>query len=112
MTDGFSGYRACVDLGVTSGQCMAHARRKFHELWANHGSEVGRQALRFHQTLFRIEREVEDNAADERRRIRQRKSRRVLAVLQRWLMAQRRWILSAWAQVPPEPRSRVILNQE
>ena len=42
VTDGFSGYRACFDKGVTSAQCMAHARRKFHELWANHSSEVGR----------------------------------------------------------------------
>ncbi|MFX7977145.1 transposase, partial [Acinetobacter baumannii] len=36
VTDGFSGYSACVDKGVTSAQCMAHSRRKFHELWANH----------------------------------------------------------------------------
>jgi transposase len=89
VTDGFSGYRGCVDMGVTSAQCSAHARRKFHELWANHGSEVGRKALRFYQSLFRIEREIEDNTAEERRRIRQRKSRRVLAVFHRWLMAQR-----------------------
>jgi transposase len=89
VTDGFSGYRGCVDMGVTSAQCSAHARRKLHELWANHGSEVGRKALRFYQSLFRIEREIEDNTAEERRRIRQRKSRRVLAVFHRWLMAQR-----------------------
>jgi transposase len=89
VTDGFGGYRGCVDMGVTSAQCMAHARRKFHELWVNHGSEIGRQALRFHQVLFRIEREIEDRTAEERRRIRQRKSRRVLAVFHRWLLAQR-----------------------
>ena len=92
VTDGFSGYRACVEKGVTSAQCMAHARRKFHELWANHGSEVGRQALRFHQTLFRIEREIASDTAQERRRMRQRKSRRVLAVFHRWLMAQRQLV--------------------
>jgi transposase len=27
--------------GRDRGGCMAHARRKFHELWANHGSQVG-----------------------------------------------------------------------
>ena len=88
VTDGFSGYHACFEKGVTSAQCMAHARRKFHELWANHRSEVGRQALRFHQVLFRIERQIEDKTAEDRRRIRQRKSRRVLAVFHRWLIAQ------------------------
>jgi len=70
----------------------AHARRKFHELWVNHGSQVGRQALRFHQSLFRIEREMENKTAEERRRIRQRKSRRVLAVFHRWLVAQRQLV--------------------
>lgn len=94
VTDGFSGYAACVDKGVISAQCMAHARRKFHELWVNHGSEVGRKALRFYQILFRIEREIGDQPSDGRRRIRQRKSRRVLVVFHRWLMATRQ-------QVPP-----------
>lgn len=89
VTDGFGGYSGCFDKGVSSALCMAHARRKFHELWVHHGSEVGRQALRFHQVLFRIEREIEELPGDERRRIRQRKSRRVLAVFHRWLLAQR-----------------------
>jgi len=71
---------------------MAHARRKFHELWVNHGSQVGRQALRFCQSLFRIEREIEDETPEERRRIRQRKSLRVLAVFHRWLLAQRQLV--------------------
>ena len=32
VTDDFSGYKACFELGVTEAGCMAHARRKFHEL--------------------------------------------------------------------------------
>ena len=92
VTDGFSGYTACFDKGVTSAQCMAHARRKFNDLWANHRSQVGRKALRYHQCLFRIEREIEDLPSDERRRIRQRKSRRVLALFHRWLLAQRQLV--------------------
>ncbi|MFM2060018.1 MAG: hypothetical protein RLY71_4403 [Pseudomonadota bacterium] len=89
VTDGFSGYNATRTKGVTSAQCMAHARRKFNDLWANHGSEVGRKALRYHQCLFRIEREIEELPSEERRLMRQRKSRRVLAVFHRWLLAQR-----------------------
>lgn len=77
---------------MTSAQCTAHARRKFHELWANRHSEVGRQALRFYQVLFRIEREIDDLPAEDRRRIRQRKSRRVLAVFHCWLTAQRQLV--------------------
>ena len=92
VIDGFSGYTATTTMGVTSAQCMAHSRRKFNDLWANHRSEVGRKALRYYQVLFRIEREVEDRTADDRRRIRQRKSRRVLAVFHRWLLAQRQLV--------------------
>jgi hypothetical protein len=43
-----------------------HARRKFHELWANHGSQVGEQALKFFGQLYDIERDVAELAAEER----------------------------------------------
>jgi hypothetical protein len=88
----FASRLPCFDKGVTSAQCMARARRKFNDLWADHRSEVGRQALRYHQSLLRIEREIEELPRDERRRIRQRKSRRVLAVFHRWLLAQRQLV--------------------
>jgi transposase len=35
VTDDFSGYKACFEMGVTEVGCMAHARRKFHEQWAS-----------------------------------------------------------------------------
>jgi Transposase IS66 family len=40
VTDDFSGYKACYELGVTEVGCMAHARRKFHELWVHHQSAL------------------------------------------------------------------------
>ena len=89
VTDGFSGYHATFERGVTAVGCVAHARRKFHELWANHGSKVGEQALRYFQVLFEIEAAVASLTPEERRRIRQRKSRRVAAALHRWLLRQR-----------------------
>ena len=90
VTDDFSGYKACFEMGVTEVGCMAHARRKFYELWANHQSPVGHQALKIIGRLYDFEREVQDSDANERHRIRQRKSRRVAGVLQRWLLAKRR----------------------
>ena len=33
-------------------------RAKFHELWANHGSRVGEQALKFFGERYDVEREV------------------------------------------------------
>ena len=89
VCDDFSGYKACFELGVTEAGCLAHARRKFHELWANQGSQVGEQALKFFGELYAVEREVAELMPDERRRIRQEKSRKVADALQQWLAGQR-----------------------
>jgi transposase len=89
VVDDFSGYKACFELGVTEIGCMAHARRKFHELWANHQSSVGEQALEYFKQLYEIEREVADLDAERRREIRQERSRLVMDALHTWLVHQR-----------------------
>ncbi|PNG58905.1 hypothetical protein CHC07_00630 [Variovorax sp. B4] len=89
VCDDFSGYKACFELGVTEAGCLAHARRKFHELWANQGSQVGEQALKFFGELYAIEREVAELMPDERRRIRQERSRKVADAMHQWLSGQR-----------------------
>jgi transposase len=89
VTDDFSGYKACFELGVTEVGCMAHARRKFHELWANHGSQVGEQALKFFGQLYDVERELADSQSEQRRQGRQERSRSIADALHRWLMLQR-----------------------
>jgi hypothetical protein len=91
VTDDFSGYKACFELGVTEVGCMAHARRKFHELWANHGSQVGEQALKFFGQLYDVEREVAD--ADSQARLdARRRSRPVADALHQWMRQQRQKI--------------------
>jgi transposase len=89
VTDDFSGYKACFELGVTEAGCMAHARRKFHELWANHGSPVGEQALKFFMQLYEVEREVQHLAPDDRKEVRQQKSKPIADALHQWLTQQR-----------------------
>lgn len=91
VTDDFSGYKACFELGVTEVGCMAHARRKFHELWVNHGSQVGEQALKFFAALCDVEREVAD--ADSQARLdARRRSRPVADALHQWMRQQRQKI--------------------
>lgn len=67
---------------------MAHARRKFHELWANHQSTVGEQALKFFGRLYDVEREVAGADAQARLDAR-RRSRPVADALHQWLRQQR-----------------------
>jgi transposase len=89
VCDDFSGYKALFELGVTEVGCLAHARRKFHELWINHHSATGEQALKFFMQLYDVEREVKDLDLEERRRIRQLKAKPVANTLHAWLTAQR-----------------------
>jgi transposase len=92
VCDDFSGYKACFELGVTEVGCMAHARRKFHELWANHGSQVGEQALKFFGELYRVEREAADQDSRLRLDARRRRSRPVADALHQWMRQQRQKI--------------------
>jgi transposase len=89
VTDDFSGYKACFELGVTEVGCMAHARRKFHELWANHGSTVGEQALKLFRELYEVEREVAAGDAEQRREVRRQRSRKLADALHNWFTLQR-----------------------
>ena len=68
---------------------MAHARRKFHELWANHTSVVGEQALKFFGELYDIERRAQPLTTEERKALRQNEARTIVDALHQWLLQQR-----------------------
>ncbi len=89
ICDDYSGYKQLLTMGVTEAGCLAHARRKFFDLWANHKSTVAEEALKYFVQLYEIEREVQDLDPDERRRIRQLKARPVADALGKWLTLQR-----------------------
>ena len=94
VCDDYSGYKALFASGVTEAGCLAHARRKFHELWVNHKSKVGEQALALFARLYEVEREVADLDDQQRRRIRQDKGKPIADALHAWMLAQRQ-------KVPP-----------
>ena len=94
VCDDYAGYKQLFGERIAEAGCLAHARRKFFDLWAHHKSSLAEQALGFFGDLYDVEREVRDLDADERRRIRQLKARPVADDLFAWLMAQRQ-------KVPP-----------
>jgi transposase len=94
VCDDYSGYKALFADGVTEAGCLAHARRKFHELWANHKSVVGEQALELFGELYKVEREAADMDDERRRSIRQEKAKPIAKALHEWLVLQRQ-------KVPP-----------
>jgi transposase len=88
VCDDYQGYKAGFAKGITEIGCWAHARRKFFEL-SEHGSPIAQQALKTIGLLYDIEREIASKPPDERRRIRQLKSRPVVERLREWLIHQR-----------------------
>jgi len=75
VCDDFSGYKALFegDRPATEVGCMAHARRKFHELHANHQSHIAGEALEYYGALYAVERKAKEQGLDAagRRALRQ-----------------------------------------
>lgn len=89
VCDDYSGYKAqfkknsIIEVG-----CMAHARRKFHELHVTGKILIAEQALSLIQQLYRIEaelRDIPDCTAEQRRERRQQDSQPVMQQLYDWL---------------------------
>jgi transposase len=90
VCDDYAGYKALFeDGGVTEAGCMAHARRKFHELWANHKSTLAGEALTLFRVLYDVEREAQDLGAEHRLQLREAKSRLIADTLHEWLTLHR-----------------------
>ncbi|GIZ53268.1 hypothetical protein NCCP691_32820 [Noviherbaspirillum aridicola] len=89
VCDDYSGYKALFKRGVTEAGCLAYARRKFHELWANHSSHLAGEALRLFGALYDVEREAREWDPAARRDLRQQKGRPAADTLHVWLLAQR-----------------------
>ena len=99
ICDGYNGYKPLFGRGVIEVGCMAHARRKFHELHVTGQSIVSEEALNFFQRLYAIEREIDElfekNALPSPRnaqtvwQIRQAKAKPIADALHQWLLENR-----------------------
>jgi transposase len=91
VCDDYSGYKALFERGVVEVGCMAHARRKFHDLYANHSSELAEEALRYFAALYEIEHLAREQMLDTQGRLqlRQQRSKPIAETLRQWLTRQR-----------------------
>lgn len=88
ICDDFSGYKHLFKQGIVEAGCMAHARRKFHELYANHKSQIAQEALKMFGELYDVERQIQQLDVDARRTARQKLGKPAADALQAWLLAQ------------------------
>jgi len=91
VCDDYVGYKALFEKNVTEVGCLAHARRKFDELYTNHRSEVAAEALELFGKLYEVEREAREQQLDAigRARLRQERARPIADTLHKWLIAHR-----------------------
>jgi transposase len=76
QVDGYGGYRVLAERNaVALAFCWAHVRRRFYELAAAGPAPIANEALQRIAALYQIEAEIRGRSADERRTVRQEKSR-------------------------------------
>jgi hypothetical protein len=90
VCDDYGGYKALFETGtVIEAGCMAHARRKFHELWANHQSALAKEALDLFRALYDVERLARELDTNDRHRLRELRSKPIADTLHEWLILHR-----------------------
>ena len=86
QADAYAGYNALYENGaIYEAACWAHARRKFYDLHEARPSALTTEALRRIAELYVIEAEIRGKPPDERKAVRQQRSRPLLDDLGRWL---------------------------
>lgn len=89
VCDDYSGYKGLFDNGITEVGCLAHARRKFNDLWVTHKSPLAEEALLLFGKLYDVEREAGELSSEQRQRMRQLQSRPIADKLREWLLLHR-----------------------
>ena len=89
QVDGYGGYRVLAERGdVQLAFCWAHVRRRFYELAAAGPAPIASEALERIAGLYAIETDIRGRSAEERRAVRQDKSRPIVDDLEPWLRAK------------------------
>ncbi|MBU2212567.1 MAG: IS66 family transposase [Gammaproteobacteria bacterium] len=87
ICDDYQGYKALIkDNQITEAACMAHARRKFFELFAANKSHIAQAALEQFNAIYAVEAQLQDMPPDERRHRRQTDIKPLMDKLRQWLL--------------------------
>ena len=89
QVDGYAGYKVLAARNAVSlAFCWAHVRRRFYELAKAGPAPIATEALARIAELYRVESEIRGRSPDERRAVRQARSRPVAEGLESWLKAK------------------------
>jgi transposase len=88
QADAFAGFNRLYEKGaIVEAACWAHVRRKFHDLYEAHASPIAKEALDRIAALYGIEKEIRGRPPDERRQVRNARTRPLLDSLHAWMKA-------------------------
>jgi hypothetical protein len=86
QVDGYGGYKVLARRNaVQLAFCWSHVRRKFYELATPGPAPIATEALTRIAELYRIEGEIRGRSAEQRRMVRQQRSRPLVEALEPWL---------------------------
>lgn len=86
QADGYAGFDQIYTAGsIQEAACWAHVRRKFYDIQVAHKSAVAAEALERIAGLYAIEKEIHGRLPEERRAVRNERSRPLLESLKQWL---------------------------
>jgi transposase len=109
QADAFPGYdKIFADGNVREAACMAHARRKIHDLHVRKETVTTTEALRRIGELYTIEEQIRGKLPDWRKRIRQEQSRPLLDDFELWLRTR---LLTLSTQSDTTKAINYMLNQ-
>ena len=87
--DGYSGFNQLYEKGeVKEVACMAHARRKFVDIFKANGLEVAEEAIKRIALLYAVEKDARGKSPEDRALIRQEQAKPIFTDLEAWLQAQ------------------------
>ena len=87
ICDDYQGYKALIkDNQITEAACMAHARRKFFELFAANKSHIAQAVLEQFNAIYAVEAQLQDMPPDQRRHRRQAEIKPLMDKLRQWLL--------------------------
>ena len=95
QADAYSGFNRLYEASRRAGpiveaSCWAHARRKFFDLARINKAPIAIEAVERIDALFAIEREINGASPEVRKRVRNARSRPLVAALEIWFREQRR----------------------
>ncbi len=90
--DGYAAYKtianAAADEAITLAFCWSHLRRRFFDIAESGPAPIASEALARIAALYAIEKTIRGRSADERRAVRQTRSKPVVLALKAWFEQQ------------------------